>query len=365
MSTATRTATAALLLAAWLGATGVAAAQQDGAGDRDERAEARKIALRTAPFALQGAERGHLGVEIDDLDRRDAEDAGLSRVRGVRVTAVSDASPAADGGIAEGDLILRFDGEEVRSARHLIRLVAETPPERTVEVELLRDGDRRTAEVTVGDRPGGWPGTDPERMELIHDRIEDAMERHAGAMRKLKRLEKLGERFDADDLDVDVRGHVGFGDRGRLGVRLQPLTEQLAEHFGAAEGGALVASVREGSPADEGGLRAGDVLVRIGERDVRGPADAARAVRRAEAGPAAVTVVRDGDERSVTVELPEAGEGDQSARSGPAGVEPPAPPSGPPPRPAIHAPPGVRTVAPPSDAPSEPPVPAAEDPPRP
>lgn len=307
MRTSTRTAVVPLLAAGLLaGAWAGAAAQQDVPEDREERAESREISI--APGHVFRARPGgaHLGVAIEDLDREGAEEAGLSRARGVRVTDVRDGTPAAEAGLREGDVILRFDGEDVRSARQLVRLVRETPPGRQVGVELLRDGDRRTVEVRVGERPGGWPGLDEERMEEIHEQIEDAMERHGDAMERLKELRL---RTEDGDFEVDVPGmpHAAFGDRARLGVRLQRLTDQLADHFGVEDGGALVASVREGSPAADAGLRAGDVIVRVGDRDVDGPADVARAVRRSEAGPVSVELVRDGDRRSVTVELPEEG----------------------------------------------------------
>jgi membrane-associated protease RseP (regulator of RpoE activity) len=101
------------------------------------------------------------------------------------------------------------------------------------------------------------------------------------------------------------------GGRGRLGVRLQGLTDQLGDYFGIEGGdGALVTSVTEDSPAAAAGIQAGDVIVAVGSKSVEGPGDVARAVRGAEAGPAEVTVIRDGQRRSFTVTLEEPAEGD-------------------------------------------------------
>lgn len=338
MRTSTRTAVVSLLAAGLVAAAGAdAAAQENAPDDREERAESREISTVPGHVVRSRPDGGHLGVTIEDLDREGAEEAGLSRIRGVRVTDVRDGSPAAEAGLRGGDVMVRFDGRDVRSARQLVRLVRETPPGRQVEVELLRDGDRRSVEVRVGERPGGWPGLDEQRMEKIHEQIEGAMQRHGDAMERLKELR--------GEFDVEVHGtpRAPSGDRGRLGVRLQRLTDQLADHFGVEDGGALVASVREGSPAADAGLRAGDVIVRVGDRDVDGPGDAARAVRSSEAGPVPVELVRDGERRTVTVELPEGSGGGEEMGLRPRRPSPPGParvpaPPGPP---ATGAPPGV------------------------
>lgn len=313
MRTATRTSVVSLLAAGLLAASGGQAASQEEAPEereeREERVESRETAVTPGHFSPPRPAGGHLGVAIEDLDRESADELGVSRVRGVRVTDVRDGSPAADAGVRDDDVIVGFDGEQVRSARQLVRLVRETPPGRRVELDLLRDGDRRTVEVRLDERPAGWSGLDGERMERIHGQVEDAMERHGDAMERLKRLRVHP---DGEELEVEVRGmpHGLFGDRGRLGVRLQRLTDQLADHFGAEQGGALVASVRDGSPAADAGLRAGDVIVRVGEEAVDHPGDVALAVRRGGAGPVTVELVRDGERRTVTVELPERDGGD-------------------------------------------------------
>lgn len=357
MKTSTRTAVVSLLAAGLVAAAAADAEAQESAPEsREERAESPEISIAPGHVVRSRPDGGHLGVAIEDLDREGAEEAGLSRVRGVRVTDVRDGSPAAEAGLREGDVLVRFDGRDVRSARQLVRLVRETPPGRQAEVELSRDGDRRTVEVRVGERPGGWPGLSEERMEKIHEQIEGAMDRHGDAMERLKELR--------GDLDVEVHGtpHGVSGDRGRLGVRLQRLTDQLADHFGVEDGGALVASVREGSPAADAGLRAGDVIVRVGDRDVDGPGDAARAVRRNEAGPVTVELVRDGERRTVTVELPERPDGGEETGLSPRRASPPrSPAAGGFRHPAVPSgPEGV-----PGPAPSATPVPPEPAPPGP
>ena len=343
MRRATCTAAVLLLAAAWA-LPGAARAQEEPQREQETEQEKdvreRRVVLGDAPvfrWRSPDARRGYLGVGVDDVDEETAGELELEEVRGARVTEVSEGSPADEAGLREDDVIVRFNQEPVESVAELVRLVRETPPGREVRLGVVRDGSTREVTLEVGRRPG----LDEARLERIRERTERAMERHGEAMERLRQHMEDGE----FDFEVDVGdGNVFFvGGGARLGVRLQSLTDQLAEHFGVGDrGGALVTSVEEDSPAATAGLRAGDVIVRIGDRDVEEPGDATAAVRAADAGPVTVTFVRDGRERTVTAELPEREEGGmgvlceggEGCRGVPEpmvrpGPTPPAPPSGP------------------------------------
>jgi membrane-associated protease RseP (regulator of RpoE activity) len=93
---------------------------------------------------------------------------------------------------------------------------------------------------------------------------------------------------------------------GRLGVGIQTLGPQLGEYFGLGDRtGVLVTTVQDDSPAAKAGLKAGDVIVAVDGEDVEDPGDVSRAIREAEAGPLAIRILREREERTVTVELPE------------------------------------------------------------
>jgi serine protease Do len=94
--------------------------------------------------------RGWLGVVIQDVPKRLAQDAGLARVHGAWVQQVQDGGPAEVAGIRRGDVILAFDGVELDDRRHLSRVVADTAADKRVDVLLLRDGEQLTLRVTVG-----------------------------------------------------------------------------------------------------------------------------------------------------------------------------------------------------------------------
>lgn len=331
---------------------GTAAAQEPDAEEEtgeDTPVVARHVGVPGVMMWSRAARRGHLGVSVEDVDGESAEQLGLSEVRGARVVDVAEGSPAAEGGLQEDDVIVRYNEEAVESVAELVRLVRETPPGRQVALRLVRDGGTRDLTVEVGERE---PPFDRARLERIHKRVEHFRDRHGEEMEELR--ERMGDmEFDVESEDGAV---VIRARRGRMGVRLESLTDQLAAYFGVGDrGGALVASVRDDSPAARAGIRAGDVIVSVDDEETGDPADVADAVRGAEAGPVTVTVVRGGEARSVTVELP--------GRDG-MSMAPAAPDAGPgaarlprPPTPGLDvAPPaGLPPVAGPPRGPGQPP----------
>lgn len=193
-----------------------------------------------------------LGVTVSDVD-----DASTP---GARVDDVAKDSAAEKGGVKEGDLVVEFDGERVRSARQLTRLVQETPDGRTVKMTVVRGKDRQTLEVTPQATEFAWSGN--LGTELRHE-----LERSLPELRELRRLPEMGAfnfRFD---------GIPAMPMRGRLGVQVESMSDQLAEYFGAKGGGVLVSSVTAESPAAKAGVKAGDVITKVNGVAVKNAGD--------------------------------------------------------------------------------------------
>ncbi len=98
------------------------------------------------------SEGGYLGVQTEDISKENFSKYGLLTVRGVGVDKVVENSPAAKSGLQNGDVILKFEGEEVGSVRKLTRLIGETAPDHTAKLTVLRDGGEREISVTLGKR---------------------------------------------------------------------------------------------------------------------------------------------------------------------------------------------------------------------
>jgi len=95
--------------------------------------------------------RGWLGVEIQEVTADLASSFGLTKPEGALVASVDKDGPAGKAGIERGDVILKFDGKDVHDEHELPVLVADTPIKKTVPVELVRNGKRKTVDVTIGE----------------------------------------------------------------------------------------------------------------------------------------------------------------------------------------------------------------------
>ena len=107
-------------------------------------------------LAIAGLQGGgsEIGVSVRDLDDADVERKQLASPEGVVIEDVRGQSPAAEAGLEVGDVLITFDGERVRSARQLARLVQETRSGRTVRAVVMREGARLELEVTPHTRSG-------------------------------------------------------------------------------------------------------------------------------------------------------------------------------------------------------------------
>ncbi|HEV3470547.1 MAG TPA: PDZ domain-containing protein [Pyrinomonadaceae bacterium] len=248
---------------------------------------------------------GHnfLGVQVDEITRENMKDYGLSgEPRGVGVREVVKGSPAERAGLREKDVILRFDGEAVTSARKLVRLVEESAPEHAARLTILRGGSEQEVTATLGRREGFGPH--PEGARLFSPDPEETR-RWAEEWRKHgEEWQKRGEEL-REHLEEMQREHPGgfallAGAGRRIGVGTSPLGKQLAEYFGVQHG-VLVNSVESGSPADKAGLRAGDVVTEADGERVEDAGDLSRAINRKDEGEVTLTVVRDKQRRTVRV----------------------------------------------------------------
>ena len=243
--------------------------------DRDRRVERQVYAAPGDRRTIQLDGRGsQLGVMVSDL-----ESGGNG---GVRIDEVEAGSAADKAGVKAGDIVTEFDGERVRSARQLTRLVQETPAGRAVTMAVRRGSDRQTLNVTPEAREAFvWNGR-------LGPELEREIER--GVERGLRDLPERIEPF----FDFRFDGIPSMGSRGRLGVELERLSDQLAAYFGATSGGVLVGAVTPESPAAKAGVKAGDVITRVNGTAVKDSRDVIAALRDVtDDGVVTLDIVRD------------------------------------------------------------------------
>ena len=227
-----------------------------------------------APVIAQLREFGHtrrgwLGVRIQTVTDEIAATLGLEEAAGALVADVTKNSPAEAAQFEPGDVILKFDDQDVPEMRDLPRIVAGTEIGKEVDVVLLRRGEMRTITVTI-------------------------------------------EELDESPPTVTAAASPGTSDAEveSLGMTFAAINPDLRERFGLAEdmNGVIVVDVDPEGAAAERNIRPGDVIVEVGLEEVITPDDVLARVKQAsDAKRKSVLLLLDssGEQRFVAVELSE------------------------------------------------------------
>lgn len=251
-------------------------------------------ALKAFSWSFDGG-GSYLGVQTGEVTKENFSKYGLRDVRGVAVEKVMDDSPAQAAGLQTGDVIVRFNGEDVTSVRKLTRLIGEVAPDHQAKLTILRAGTEREITATLAKRQGlrfengAFSVAVPDAL----GKVEFPPMPEIAPMPPMPRIEGL----PGGQGDYFV---WRSGSGRRIGVGITPLTKQLSEHFGV-EGGVIINNVRENSPAARAGLRAGDIIVEVDGKAVKGEGDVLRAIAEKKEGDVSLTIVRDRNRQTISV----------------------------------------------------------------
>ena len=178
--------------------------------------------------------RGWLGVKIQSVTDDIAESLEMKESKGALVAGLTDGGPAAKAGILREDVIVKFDGKDVNTSRALPRFVAQTPVDKTVDVELLRKGQRKTVQVKVG------------RLE------EDDVKKAKAVVGDPGKSESNGK------------------EASLVGLKLTLLNDELRQKYGIDKKvqGVVVLEVDPASPAVQKNIKVGDIIVEVTQEPV-------------------------------------------------------------------------------------------------
>lgn len=259
------------------------------------------VVLAQSAFAQRGRDdagkAGWLGVSIQDVteDLRDALPRNIDD--GALINHVVPGSPADDAGLKEGDVVVSVDREAVSDSDDLTRIIREAGDGARVRVEYYRDGRSKSTTVDLG--------------SMGNDNARKAKRRFGRNLRRNRNRFEMPHLNDLKFFDTDKWSEkfpMVFGSaKPRLGVRMMDMGDQLAGYFKVTDSkGALVTEVVEDSPAETAGIKAGDVITRVGERDVKDANALRKAMRNLdEGGDVKVEVVRNGRSQTLVVALEE------------------------------------------------------------
>lgn len=251
------------------------------------------------PFYFQATETedddesGWLGVYIENITDELMEAEDLPSDEGVYVSGIVDGSPAEDAGLEEGDVILRFNGEPARSVRRLTRLIEDTKPDTKVDIEILRDGNQRVLACEIGEDDNDvWVFGDDTGFDSPRVMVPRA-----------PRAPRSAETPDIPSAPHAWSFSLGQLSSSYIGVGLYDMSDELATALGAPDGGALINTVEDDSPAEKAGLQAGDIIVEVDHKKVYDTDDVRKAIQKTKDGDVATVRVLRGKSEEKTVDV--------------------------------------------------------------
>jgi serine protease Do len=238
---------------------------------------------------LHSSTQGYMGVLVGDVDSDSAAKLKLKDVRGAVVTLIDHDAPAAQAGVRVNDVVLQVNGQAVEGAEQFTRMLRDVPAGSSVSLVISRDGAVQTIAVQLADR---------KKMEHdVWNRLDNGGDQSTSAP-------GMGI-FSGGSGDVPSGGfHIPFVGTSTLnvGVMVEPLAAQMADYLGI-HGGLMVKQVARKSEAAAAGLKAFDVILKVGTDGITTTADWDRALRANQGKPVPVTILRDRRQQTVTLQV--------------------------------------------------------------
>jgi type II secretory pathway component PulC len=271
-----------------------------------------------------------LGVYLGDVTPDRALELGVKEIRGAVVGRVEAGSPAEKVGLQENDVILSFNAKPVQNRAHFHQLLIELAPGTKVTLGISRRGADQNLAVILGQ---GRVSTLSERQKLfstvtailataeeVHRQGEELSRKgdEKGAQKVFEEEKALRQEAERSRVYIEEQLRSGKtvglstarpsnsarqANRQQLGVKVIPLSPQLAAFFKSSKGGVLITEVRAGELGERNGLKAGDCILLVDGQAVSASQELNRLVDQRNSGELEFVIVRGGVEQGLKIRL--------------------------------------------------------------
>jgi membrane-associated protease RseP (regulator of RpoE activity) len=243
---------------------------------------------RMPHLLLHSSSQGYLGVDVADVDSEKAQALKLKEMRGAVITLIDHDAPAGQIGLKVNDVVLQLNGQNVEGAEQLRRMLREIPAGHKASLLISRDGNQQTLTAQLVDR---------KAME------HDVWSKIGNGGDVFAQGSGMGILSGGGDGSLPSGFHMPlFGSSLNVGALVEPLTSQMAEYLGVPSG-LMVKQVARKSEAAAAGLKAFDVILKVGPENINTLSDWDRALHANQGKPVQVTILRDKKQQTVTLQV--------------------------------------------------------------
>lgn len=248
--------------------------------------EVKHLIREMNPLISHSSAQGYLGVLVGDVDGDAASRLKLKDTRGAVVTLIDHDAPAGQAGLHVNDVILSINGQTVENAENFGRILREFPAGRKVTLAISREGVQQGMTIQLVDR------------KVMEQAVWNKMNKPDDTP------PPPGMAILSGGGDASVPGfHLPwFGSGLNVGALVEPLTSQMADYLGVSNG-VMVKQVARKSEAAAAGLKAFDVVLRVGNDSMNTTADWDRALRANRGKPVQVTILRERRQQMLNLQV--------------------------------------------------------------
>jgi len=255
-------------------------------GARAQSTHLGQILNRLDPLVSHSSQ-GYLGVLVSDVDNDAATKLKLKEVRGALITLIDHDAPAGQIGLHINDVVLEVNSQRIESAEQFGRMLREFPAGRKVTLLISRDGNPQTIEVQLCDHK--------VMAQDVWNRLNHQGDGSSSTPTR-------GILTGNGDLGTPGLHNPFAGNSLNVGAMVEPLAAQTADFLGI-QNGILVKQVARKSEAAAAGLKAHDVILKVGNEAINTTADWDRALRSNQNSPVQVTILRDGKQLVLNLQV--------------------------------------------------------------